>query len=166
MPEKAVPLTESHYIPRGRNELHKIFDSHFQDFNFLRSCSTKKLNISDLIYFWNIKLLVRHSQNKRSAVMHSYSVRHRDWRIFPLFAHLGHCCLRLIFHYDNRQAQSLSFSIFLIVLSNCLFFFSYKILFTELNTSPVNIIFLIIPHNFRIKAILALPEPLRSFIDS
>ena len=28
----ALPLAEDHYIPRGRNELHKIFDSHFQDF--------------------------------------------------------------------------------------------------------------------------------------
>ena len=28
----AVPITEGRYIPRGRNELHNIFDHHFQDF--------------------------------------------------------------------------------------------------------------------------------------
>ncbi len=27
-----VPNTEGRYIPRGRNELHKIFDNHFADF--------------------------------------------------------------------------------------------------------------------------------------
>ncbi len=30
--DAAVPVTAGRYVPRGRNGLHTIFDSHFQDF--------------------------------------------------------------------------------------------------------------------------------------